>query len=124
MELVVEQKIREKYEKYQKKYWRSKLTYLLVNVMIMVVTVTLSMVSAKAIQANKENPNKWLFLAIMILNILITFVSAINSLFLFENLITQYKNEIETIMTIQQDRSGKYDNFAVIKQLTNTKKWE
>lgn len=124
MELAVEQKIREKYEKYQKKYWRSKLTYLLVNVMIMVVTVTLSMVSAKAIQANKENPNKWLFLAIMILNILITFVSAINSLFLFENLITQYKNEIETIMTIQQDRSGKYDNFAVIEQLTNTKKWE
>lgn len=124
MELAVEQKIRKKYEKYQKKYWRSKLTYLLVNVMIMVVTVTLSMVSAKAIQANKENPNKWLFLAIMILNILITFVSAINSLFLFENLITQYKNEIETIMTIQQDRSGKYDNFAVIEQLTNTKKWE
>lgn len=124
MELAVEQKIREKYEKYQKKYWRSKLTYLLVNVMIMVLTVTLSMVSAKAIQANKENPNKWLFLAIMILNILITFVSAINSLFLFENLITQYKNEIETIMTIQQDRSGKYDNFAVIEQLTNTKKWE
>lgn len=124
MELAVEQKIRKKYEKYQKKYWRSKLTYLLVNVMIMVLTVTLSMVSAKAIQANKENPNKWLFLAIMILNILITFVSAINSLFLFENLITQYKNEIETIMTIQQDRSGKYDNFAVIEQLTNTKKWE
>lgn len=116
MQLTLKNKIEKQHRKYQKKYWRSKCIYIIVNILIMVITVTLSVVTARAIQTNLSNPNKWLFLAIMILNILITFLSSINTLFLFERIINKNKDKIETMLRIQE-KAQEYSSGDLVDQL-------
>ncbi|WP_051619086.1 hypothetical protein [[Mycoplasma] collis] len=81
--------------KIKKKYFVSKWTFLIVSISLILMTAFNGLLSAYAIAKNPNIQTVWLFVAIAFITSLMTFLSAIATLFTFSKKRDENKERIE-----------------------------